>query len=89
MILVEKNASYVVFMQDTDKKIQSHTGILVVNADGTAYMRDNSSGNNAVLNEDGSTTYNGGTEYTKGQNAKSVCESYDNNYDTWYFQKKQ
>ena len=37
--------SYVVFMSDSDKKIESHAGLLVVNSDGSAYMYDNSSHN--------------------------------------------
>lgn len=39
-------------MKDSKGEKEAHTGILVVEKNGTAYMRDNSSKNNHVLNKD-------------------------------------
>ena len=74
--------AYVVFMSDKDKIVNSHSGLLFVNSDGSAYMYDNSSRN--FKNKDG--TYSGGIERTSGESASTVCGKYPD-YENFYFQK--
>ena len=79
--------AYVVFMSDNEKEKDSHAALLMVE-NGSAYIQDNSSHNNAIKwNEYGKAiAWAGGTEQTDGVSAKDVCDKFTK-YDNFYFQR--
>ncbi|MCR4733395.1 MAG: hypothetical protein K5829_00090 [Treponema sp.] len=91
------DGAYVVFMKDTDGSLDSHTSIMVVDADGGSYMYDNSSHNFPDRDKDGNiirdknqkiVSFDGGVERTGWNNstAKDICGQYVG-YEEFYFKR--